>query len=147
MSSETLSGVRHVKNGRLSDTDDENIEVGYISASVARRAGIKPGRIILPSGALKHILDTHPDIGSTPRSAIAFIRFVTQNFEQIRQGNPTKHGLPTFLLVATVHSKYGVVCIRINEAVIKGKKIWEVATSQYRRSGDINAHKLLAKVK
>ena len=110
--------------------------IGEINKTVARQIGRKSGKVEIDERAIKHITDDHAkELARLGMSPIGFVRYILQNFNEIREGN-TKE---LFIIVRNGLSKVAIV--RMNYE----RGIYRVETATVMRESFINKKELLWK--
>lgn len=132
-----MNGGRRIAH-HLSDTGYYT-KIGRISPTVAKKARIKAGDIIVGEKALEHVEKTHGKeiygLGLTP---IIVMKGIAKNFNRVYKGTGDS--------ILIVWFNYGyrltlTAAIKLNYSVEKG--FWEVATAQPRRTSTLDNKKLL----
>lgn len=128
-----LDGTRRIADGGLSDFTDVFEEVGSIPKSVAAKAGIKAGKIVVSKSAVEHITTRHSvelaSLGMTPNE---YVLFIAQNYNRIYSGSMSSLLLAVFNEdKRTAHT----AVVRVNYSAENG--FWEVVTAQPRAKGGL----------
>lgn len=110
--------------------------VGSISKTIARQIGRKSGKVVVDKSTIDHIVKRHSvEFAQLGLSAIAFVRYVLQNFNEIRKGRTNE----LFLVVRNGLSKAAI--IRMNLA----SGAYKVETATVMRESFINKKELIWK--
>lgn len=103
--------------------------VGRIKMTVAHKAKIKAGDIVVHPNYIRHIELAHAEeLESLGISAVDYISIIANNFTQIRKGSGD-----SILLVVKNNHKNDVLALQLTPLIDdKGKELWEIHTSQPR---------------
>lgn len=115
------------------------IEVGRISISIAKAIGRKPAKIYVSRNQIQHIIQRHgKDLEPFGLSVIDYIRFVCENYNQIRIGTNN-----SILLLVYSNDLNHTACIDLNFSIDIKHGFWEIKTAGPRRSSAVNKKALL----
>ena len=103
--------------------------IGRINMTIARKARIKAGDIVVHPNYIRHVNLSHAkELEALGISAIDYISIIANNFNQIRKGTDG-----SILLVVKNNQKNDVLAAQLTSLIDdKGKYIWEIHTSQPR---------------
>lgn len=124
-----LDGARKTADGGLSDRL-YYIKLGKITSGVAKKAGIKPGNIIVDVDALIHIKNRHErEVCALGIDYLTYVKLIATQFNRIYSGSGD-----SYLLVFYPNdgSLTHVAAIQANYSIEKG--FWEVVTAQPRHT-------------
>lgn len=111
--------------------------IGRLKQPIARALHKKSGDICITNDHLVHISNVHrKELEQLGMSALDYVQFVANNFNQIRQGSED-----SLLLVVYNKKLSHTAAIALNYSL--KKEFWEVKTAQPRRISEIERKKLL----
>ena len=115
------------------------IQVGSITPSIAKAAKIQAGDIYVSVNQIKHIAGKHTtEINQVGMRVIDYIRFVCQNFNQIRKAQRN-----SILLVVYNNALPHTAAIDLNFALDIKKGFWEIKTAEPRRISTVENKTLI----
>ena len=123
----------------MNEPNSPFIHVGEISKVIAEEAGISKGKIYVSINQLQHIAGKHEtEINQIGMKVLDYIRFVCQNFNQIR-----KAANSSVLLVVYSEKLSNTAAIELNFALDMKKGFWEIKTAEPRRFSSIKNKTLI----
>ena len=123
----------------MNEPNSPFIHVGEISKVIAEEAGISKGKIYVSIKQLQHIAGKHEtEINQIGMKVLDYIRFVCQNFNQIR-----KAANSSVLLVVYSEKLSNTAAIDLNFALDMKKGFWEIKTAEARRFSSIKNKTLI----
>lgn len=115
------------------------IYVGEITKKVAAEAHIQSGHIYMSMNQVKHIRNTHKkELGIVGMTPMDYVRFVCQNFNQIRERKNDG-----YMLVVYNQSTPNTAIIELNFALNIKRGFWEIKTAEPRRNSAVKKSALI----
>ena len=112
-------------------------KIGRLGQSIARQIHKKCANIYITNDHIVHISNVHKkELEQIGMSAFDYVKFVVDNYNQIRQGSAD-----SLLLVVYNDKLSHTAAIALNYSIKDG--FWEVKTAQPRRASEIKKKKLL----
>lgn len=117
--------------------DPAYLLLGCIDNKTSKESGLKSGEIKISDNYLKHIKNDHwKELEYFGFKAEDFVRFIVENFNQIREGTGN-----SYLLVVYDKKYPKVAAIELNYSL--KKEFWEIKTAEPRRIESVEKRKLL----
>lgn len=134
-----LSGTRRIADGGLSDRKDGYVPMGKITNTVARKAHIEPGNVVLSRNYKLHVANRHTKeitaFGFTPED---YVRFIVANFNRIYIGPNNSYLLTVYRQDAKL-SHIAAVSIFYYDK----EHVWMVRTAHPREREKLKAENLI----
>ena len=112
----------------------EYIKVGRINMTIARKAHIKAGDIVVHPHYIRHIeLEHGEQLANLGITASDYIKVIIEKFSQIRKGSDN-----SILLVIKSFGKNKVLALQLTDLIDDKNQVWEIHTSYPRNKFNKN---------